>query len=55
MRLSRENLVSSLCFFKCNLYRYAADVLVEALKHAGGSITLSSVTNLAAFLLGGAE
>jgi hypothetical protein len=37
------------------LYRYAADVLVEALKHAGGSITLSSVTNLAAFLLGGAE
>lgn len=30
----------------------AADVLAEALKHSGGSITLSSVTNLAAFLLG---
>ena len=29
-----------------------ADVLAEALKHAGGSITLSSVTNLAAFLIG---
>ena len=24
----------------------AADVLVEAMKHAGGSVTLSSVTNL---------
>ena len=30
-----------------------ADILTEALKQGGGSITLSSVTNLVAFLLVG--
>jgi hypothetical protein len=27
---------SSLCFFKCNLYRYASDIPLAMLKKAGG-------------------